>query len=65
MTSGMEYTGGSKAEIVSRVYKVYVVNSESLDTDRLIDDILLADTALYDYIEFSGRPRDCVWVGRM
>ena len=65
MTSGMEYSGGSKAEIVSRVYKVDIVNPESLDTDMLIDDILLADTALYDYIEFSGRPCDCVWVGRI
>lgn len=63
--SGISYTDGSKAEISSRVYKINVVDPESLDTDKLVDDILLADTSLYDYIEFSGKPRNCVWVGRI
>lgn len=65
MMSGISYSDGSKAEILSRVYKINVVEPESLDTDKLIEDILLTDTALYDYIEFSGSPRNCIWVGRI
>lgn len=63
--NGIKYSDGSSAEIVSRVYKINVISPESLETDKVIEDILLADTSLYDYIEFSGGVRNCVWVGRV